>query len=75
MQNDTKLLVLLLFTLILFLAELSVGWISGSIALLADSFHMVKLKLNLKKLSDFFSILIAIFAHRWSKAAKTMEVK
>ncbi|KAK9765970.1 Zinc resistance conferring protein [Basidiobolus ranarum] len=63
LKRTTRLVILLSLTTILFLAELIVGYLVGSIALIADSFHM---------LSDLLSIVVALYAIRLAKR-KTYE--
>lgn len=52
-KRTTKLFILLVLTFIFFIAEISVGYYANSIALIADSFHM---------LSDLLSIGVALYA-------------
>ncbi|ORX95675.1 cation efflux protein [Basidiobolus meristosporus CBS 931.73] len=63
LKRTTRLLILLCLTTIFFFAEIIVGYLVGSIALVADSFHM---------LSDLLSILVALYAIKLSKK-KTYE--
>ncbi|KAK9762003.1 Zinc resistance conferring protein [Basidiobolus ranarum] len=53
MKRTTRLTILLLLTTTFFFAELIVGYAAGSIALVADSFHM---------LSDLLSLCVALYA-------------
>jgi zinc transporter 1 len=53
--REVRLLAMLGLTGTMFLTELIVGYISGSIALIADSFHM---------LSDLLALLVAVYAVR-----------
>ncbi|KAK9721263.1 Zinc resistance conferring protein [Basidiobolus ranarum] len=58
LKRTTRLIILLCLTTVFFFVELVVGYIVGSIALVADSFHM---------LSDLLSIVVALYAIRLSK--------
>jgi zinc transporter 1 len=58
MQRDHRLIFLAFFTFSYFIIELVVGYATGSIALIADSFHM---------LSDVASIVVAYYAVRLAK--------
>ncbi len=51
--KETKLKVFICFTFIFFLLELISGYYSGSVALIADAFHM---------LSDVAALFIALYA-------------
>ena len=55
-----SLLSMLTLTSSFFLVEIIVGYITGSVALIADSFHM---------LSDVISLIVGFFALRYSKKA------
>jgi Co/Zn/Cd efflux system component len=48
-----KLQIQMVLTIVMFLAEIIVGYMSGSVALIADSIHM---------LSDVFALFIAWYA-------------
>ncbi|ORX90982.1 cation efflux protein [Basidiobolus meristosporus CBS 931.73] len=58
LKRTTRLLILLGLTTLLFVTELVVGYVVGSIALVADSFHM---------LSDLLSIIVALYAMKLAK--------
>lgn len=51
--KETKLKVFICFTFLFFLLELISGYYSGSVALIADAFHM---------LSDVAALFIALYA-------------
>jgi hypothetical protein len=52
-MNRNKLIVMTVMVFVVFVAELSVGFIANSLALLSDAFHM---------LSDFMSLIIGAVA-------------
>lgn len=56
--RSPRLLIMLFLTLCLFVAEISVGYLTGSLALVADSFHM---------LSDVLALGVALYAIRLAK--------
>lgn len=61
MERTTRLYILLVLTLLFFFVELFVGYYAGSIALVADSFHM---------LSDVLSLIIALYAIKLAASKK-----
>ncbi|KAG0283530.1 hypothetical protein BGZ96_012088 [Linnemannia gamsii] len=60
LSRSGKIILLLVLNIVMFLAEIIVGYMTGSLALIADAFHM---------LSDVLSQIIALYAIRL--AAKT----
>ncbi|PVU92869.1 hypothetical protein BB561_003570 [Smittium simulii] len=58
MSRSLRVKIMLFFSIILFFLELIVGLVAGSIALVADSFHM---------LNDVLSLVIALYAIKLSK--------
>lgn len=52
-KNKRKLQVMIVFTTIIMLSEIIVGYITNSLALISDSYHM---------LSDVISLIVAVFA-------------
>ena len=59
MTKETKLITMIGLSSIFFIIELSSGYITGSIALVADAFHM---------LSDVASLFIALYAAKLAKS-------
>mmetsp|Transcript_11279 Transcript_11279/g.15608 ORF Transcript_11279/g.15608 Transcript_11279/m.15608 type:complete len:331 (-) Transcript_11279:80-1072(-) len=62
MQNNNKLIVMCTFTTLLFLAEIVVGYMVSSLALISDSFHM---------LSDLIALIIALVAMKMKERQRT----
>ncbi|KAF8932608.1 hypothetical protein BGZ47_011275 [Haplosporangium gracile] len=60
LSRSGRIIILLVLNIVMFLAEIIVGYMTGSLALIADAFHM---------LSDVLSQIIALYAIRL--AAKT----
>ncbi|OAQ23700.1 hypothetical protein K457DRAFT_198429 [Linnemannia elongata AG-77] len=60
LSRSGRIIILLVLNIVMFLAEIVVGYMTGSLALIADAFHM---------LSDVLSQIIALYAIRL--AAKT----
>ncbi|OMJ09854.1 Zinc/cadmium resistance protein [Smittium culicis] len=58
LTRSTRVSIMLFFSTLLFFLELIVGYIAGSIALVADSFHM---------LNDVLSLVIALYAIKFAK--------
>ncbi|KAJ3296445.1 hypothetical protein HDU79_006676 [Rhizoclosmatium sp. JEL0117] len=58
LSRESKIIIVGLLTLVLFLLEIVVGYLYGSIALIADSFHM---------LSDLLALCIAFYAIHLAK--------
>lgn len=52
-SRSTKIIILLIIDILFFLIELIVGYAVGSLALVADSFHM---------LNDVMSLIVALYA-------------
>ncbi|RKP04589.1 hypothetical protein THASP1DRAFT_20967, partial [Thamnocephalis sphaerospora] len=57
-SRSARIIALLVLTTGYFFVELIVGYVAGSIALVADSFHM---------LSDVLSLIVALYAIRLAK--------
>lgn len=55
LSRSGRIIILLVLNIIMFLAEIVVGYMTGSLALIADAFHM---------LSDVLSQIIALYAIR-----------
>lgn len=55
LSRSGKIILLLVLNIVMFLAEIIVGYMTGSLALIADAFHM---------LSDVISQIIALYAIR-----------
>lgn len=55
LSRSGRIIILLVLNIIMFLAEIVVGYMTGSLALIADAFHM---------LSDLLSQIIALYAIR-----------
>lgn len=58
MLKETKLKIFILFTFLFFLLEIISGYYAGSVALVADSFHM---------LSDVVALFVALYASKLAK--------
>ena len=54
-QKEAKLKIFIYFTFIFFLLEIISGYYAGSVALIADSFHM---------LSDVVALFVALYASK-----------
>ena len=55
LSRSGRIIILLVLNIVMFLAEIIVGYMTGSLALIADAFHM---------LSDVLSQIIALYAIR-----------
>ncbi|PCH33790.1 cation efflux protein [Wolfiporia cocos MD-104 SS10] len=62
MSRSTRIILLLVIDLIFFFVELIVGYAVGSLALVADSFHM---------LNDVMSLVVALYAIKLTKQTHT----
>ncbi|ORX92761.1 cation efflux protein [Basidiobolus meristosporus CBS 931.73] len=64
MERTTRITILILLTTTFFFVEIIVGYVVGSIALVADSFHM---------LSDLLSLCVALYAIKLSKRGHSSQ--
>ncbi|KZS93089.1 cation efflux protein [Sistotremastrum niveocremeum HHB9708] len=63
-SRSTRIKTLLVIDVLFFIAEITVGYVVGSLALVADSFHM---------LNDVLSLVVALYAIKLSNNPKTLK--
>ncbi|KAL1737337.1 cation efflux protein [Schizophyllum commune] len=69
LSRPARIILLLTIDVVFFFVELIVGYAVGSLALVADSFHMLKYALCLR--SDVLSLVVALYAIKLSSAKES----